>query len=153
MCISSCTSPLFYRYRFFPEEVSTYFKNILNMTLRYRKENNIVRDDFLDHVLSLKAKSKDNEMTDTDVVSHALSFLIDGFETTSSVVSYALYQLAVNPEVQENLRTEIEDTYTKNQNRIDYETLNDMPLLDAVISGTLFCFNWLILIFLNCIFN
>lgn len=60
---------------------------------------------------------------------------MDGFETTSSVASFTLYELAMNPEIQENLYQEIK-TSASNSTDIDFETLQNLPYLDKVLKGT-----------------
>lgn len=43
-------------FRFIPKDVEKWFTGILTETIKYRKENNIVRNDYLDMMLSLKDK-------------------------------------------------------------------------------------------------
>ena len=51
--------------------------------------------------------SSDNALEDGTVVAHAVSFLLAGYETTSSTVTYMSYLLALNPDIQERLANEI----------------------------------------------
>ena len=61
------------------------------------------------------------------------STLIDaGAESTSTVICRTLHQLALYPEVQDRLRAEI----VKAGRDLDYDTLNALPLLDAVCKET-----------------
>ena len=55
------------------------------------------------------AKSK-GVMTDEEVLDNSFGFLFAGHETTAITLSYASYELALHPEVQEKLQSEI-DTY------------------------------------------
>jgi cytochrome P450 len=47
-------------------------------------------------------------MTDAEIYANAVGFLIAGNETTSMTLSYTSYLLALNPDVQEKLQSEID---------------------------------------------
>ena len=58
-------------------------------------------------------------------------FFAAGFDTTGMMVTFVLYELARNPEVQEKLREEIESVI-QNHGEFKYEALADMTYLDQV---------------------
>lgn len=58
-----------------------------------------------------------------------------GFETSSTTLTFALYELALNVNIQETLQKEIEDLFTKNNNKITYEGVMGMEYLDCVVHG------------------
>jgi cytochrome P450 family 9 len=63
-------------------------------------------------------------------------FFFAGFDTVSTLMSFVAYELAMNPDIQERLRQEV-DEVQKNLNgaALKYEVLQDMPYMDCVISG------------------
>lgn len=63
--------------------------------------------------------------------------LLDGFFTTSIAMSFILYELAVHPEIQQNLRKEIQTISAKIQD-FDYDKVQSLNYLDMVIYGRLF---------------
>lgn len=81
--------------------------------------------------------------TDDILVANTFIFFIAGFETTASTISYCLYELALNPEIQVILREKIKQTLDANEGRLTYDTLKDLKYLDMVING------W----YWNCVFN
>lgn len=108
---------------------------IVTDAVKHREQNNIVRNDFL-HILSqLKKTCKDYEFTDIDVAAHATGFFSDGSETSAGVLSFVLYELSINPETQETLRQELTEAFEKNNNKLPYEVLQDLPYLEAVVQG------------------
>jgi cytochrome P450 family 6 len=68
-------------------------------------------------------------------VSLALTFIIGGFETSGSTLSFALYELALHPEIQQSLRAEILQVLRKHDSKLTYDVIQDMSYLDRVVSG------------------
>lgn len=73
--------------------------------------------------------------TDDILAANAFVFFVAGFETTASTISYCLYELAMNPEIQVKLREKIKQTLDANNGKLEYDTLKDMKYLDMVING------------------
>ena len=68
-------------------------------------------------------------------MAQALSFLIGGYETSSTTLSFALYELAMHPEIQQSLRAEIVQVLSKHGGKLTYDGIKDMSYLDRVVSG------------------
>ena len=68
-------------------------------------------------------------------VAQALIFLLAGYETSSSTLSFALYELALHPEIQQNLRAEIMQGLSKHDGKLTYDGIQEMLYLDRVVSG------------------
>lgn len=60
-----------------------------------------------------------------------------GFETSSTTMTMALYELAYRHEIQDKLRKEIDEVIKSHDDKITYQALNEMPYLDQVINGNL----------------
>ncbi len=56
------------------------------------------------------AQGKLFNFTDEQVVGHAIEMLLAGYETTANTLAYTSYLLALNPDIQEKLQSEI-DSY------------------------------------------
>jgi len=68
-------------------------------------------------------------------VAQALTFLLGGYETSGSTLSFALYELAMHPEIQQSLRAEILQELSKHDSRLTYDAIKNMSYLDRVVSG------------------
>jgi cytochrome P450 family 6 len=75
------------------------------------------------------------EFTDTLLASQAFIFFLAGFETSSTTLSFCLHELAINSQIQERLREEIDSTIKKYEGKITYDGINSMPYLDKVVDG------------------
>ena len=68
-------------------------------------------------------------------MAQALLFLIAGHETSASTMSFALYELALHPEIQQNLRAEIMQGLSKHDGKLTYDVIKEMMYLDRIVSG------------------
>lgn len=50
-------------------------------------------------------------------------------------MTFLVYELAFNPEIQEKLVEEIKETDRKNDGKLDYTAIHEMTYLDMVLSG------------------
>lgn len=60
------------------------------------------------------------------------------FETSSSIMSYLLYEIAKNPNYQNQLKIEIKDLYEKNYGNVTFDMINDLDFLHRMLIGKLF---------------
>jgi len=82
---------VFLKIQFVKQDVHDFFINLMKDALKYREENKIQREDFLDHLLHLKAKKG---LAEADMAAHTLSFFTDGFETSSIAICHAIYEVS-----------------------------------------------------------
>lgn len=125
-------------YKVFTKELIDFYSRIVRETVEYREKNQVKRNDFLDLLIELKnSPHEDGEfrLQMDDLIAQAFVFFIGGFETSSSTMSFALYELAQNPKVQEKARTNILKTLDDYQGELNYESLNDMIYIRQVVQG------------------
>uniref|UniRef100_A0A182SU18 Cytochrome P450 n=1 Tax=Anopheles maculatus TaxID=74869 RepID=A0A182SU18_9DIPT len=124
----------FYKFSFIPKDTEEFFIRIMQDAIRYRKTNKINRTDFLDHLLQLQERK---QITDVDIAGHGVSFFADGFETSSIVLTYCLYDLAKHSTIQQELRDEIRKAKETGDGSMSYEQLVEMPLLEQIVCETM----------------
>ncbi|XP_044262902.1 probable cytochrome P450 28a5 isoform X2 [Tribolium madens] len=121
--------------KFTPKDVEEKLTNIVVQILKYREDNNIVRNDFLQILHQIK--KKDPNFTNVDITAHAAGFFGDGYETSSIVMHFILYALASNPQTQSKLREEVTKAFEENHDSLPYEELQKLQYLDAVFNEAL----------------
>ncbi|KRT81786.1 cytochrome P450, partial [Oryctes borbonicus] len=150
---------------FFPKEVTEFFFNVVTQTIQMRESQGIVRPDMLnlliearkgktiydletnssnESALTTSENSNINKeykaakhLTDMDIAAQALVFFFGGFESAATLMSFTAYELALNPECQRKLQTEIDETLKECNGQLTYESLLKMKYMDMVLSETL----------------
>jgi hypothetical protein len=69
------------------------------------------------------------------LAAQAFVFFIAGFETSSTTMTFCLYELSLHQDIQDRLREEIDVVLRKHDGKITYEGIQEMEYLDKVISG------------------
>lgn len=76
--------------KFCPDKEANFIISLLNGTLKYRKENNVKRNDFLDYLIYLREKKG---ITDVETAAWSLTFFFDGIETSALTLSNIFYEV------------------------------------------------------------
>ncbi|KAM7288727.1 cytochrome P450 3A8-like [Ixodes scapularis] len=148
-------------------EVFLYFKNLCLKIIANRKETRGRQDDFLqlmmdaqDGVLEAAAESTssaneklfnlDSEikadtsfeggakaLTEEEAMAQCILFFVAGQESTSSVLAFTLYLLALHPEVQAKLREEADECFRQHGPDPSLDVVSKLKYLHGVVSGSL----------------
>lgn len=78
------------QFRFYPKETDEFFSNLTkeSMEMRLKGGENSNRKDYLFHLLQLREQK---QATHDDLVGHALTVLLNGYDTTGTALLHALY--------------------------------------------------------------
>lgn len=124
------------------EKVSNFFLRIVKETVNFREKNNIRRNDFMDLLIQLKNETTpelpenvSGKITIEQISAHAFVFFLAGFETSSSLMSYCLYELALQPSVQRKLREKNEQVLLRHNGVFSYEAIQEMTYMEQVLNG------------------
>ncbi|XP_058819736.1 cytochrome P450 6a8-like [Topomyia yanbarensis] len=126
-------------------EVSNFFMNAVRDTIEYREKNKIQRNDFMDLLIKLKnAEPIDDgtpeqlgRLTFNEIAAQAFVFFLAGFETSSTAMSYCLYELAKNQELQDKARKNVEEVLARNDGKMTYEAVHEMRYIENCINESL----------------
>jgi hypothetical protein len=69
------------------------------------------------------------------LAAQAFIFFVGGFETSSSTMTFCLYELSLHQDIQDRLREEIDVVLQKHDGKLTYEGIQEMEYLDKVVSG------------------
>ncbi|KAL1116774.1 hypothetical protein AAG570_005246 [Ranatra chinensis] len=147
--------------KFTADDVRDYFGGIIQETMDERARSGRVRNDFVQLMLQLKEKgsveiqtkdlsqeddylnisdkmiTESFQMDDQLLMAQAFNFLSAGFDATSTTLTYACFELARNPRVQDKLRAQIRSVVDKHGGAFTYQAIKEMPYLEQCLDETL----------------
>ncbi|XP_050530773.1 cytochrome P450 6k1-like isoform X2 [Daktulosphaira vitifoliae] len=130
---------------FFNMEVIYFLANVIKDAKTHRHVTGQKRNDFLQLLLdgendtnkNEENKFKEDKLTETQVIAQSVLFLIAGFETSSTLMAFTCYEMALNPDIQTELRIEINKVLKKFNGECTHEAIQEMQLLDMILYETL----------------
>ncbi|XP_067142854.1 uncharacterized protein [Centruroides vittatus] len=138
------------------EESLNYYKNFILHVINKREKEKLKAYDFLQLLLdaqkgvleisseeakeeemsNFKILPKHKTMSSDEMMAQCTLFLFAGNETTTNTVAFVLYYMALYPEYQAKLLREIDEIW-KTNDEMNFDVLNKMQYMDAVINETL----------------
>lgn len=143
----------FLRIRMSNPKIYEYVEKLINDTIDYREKNKVIRNDIFQYVQHITNKElddceivKNRKLSRIQMILTLQTFFVGGFETSSTVTSFAMLELAMNQDIQDKLRKNIRACLSSH-GELTYEALMEMEYLDWVINGKVhnlfyFCSNW-----------
>ncbi|KAB0801661.1 hypothetical protein PPYR_03847 [Photinus pyralis] len=141
----------YFRVRSVRKDVGDYFLKLSADIIKFREENNIVRDDLIHLLIQLRNNVDINETSDkllqenkikplltaSQVAANCLIIATADYEATASTISFCLYELALNPDVQESARREVVDALALHNDLFCYDVVNELIYLEQCLKETL----------------
>ncbi|XP_035662664.1 cytochrome P450 3A21-like [Branchiostoma floridae] len=133
---------------FFPREATDFFNGVMDQLLSMREtDGGKGRVDMLqimidahkekeDSTDGAKVHGKKQPLTRDDVVANGIGFFNAGYDTVSITLSFLLYHLALDQQIQDKVRQEIYDV-TDGESQVDYEAVQKMSYLEMCVMETL----------------
>ncbi|XP_050512635.1 probable cytochrome P450 6a23 isoform X2 [Diabrotica virgifera virgifera] len=136
--------------RSLPQFLEDFFVEVVNDIVTYREKNNVYRKDFMHLLIQLKNigkvtddgtikadSSKGVHLTMKEITAHSFVFFIAGFETSSTAMTYALFHLAQNQDIQDKARNQINAVLEKHNGVVSYDAIMEMQYLEQIILESL----------------
>ncbi|KAL9699478.1 hypothetical protein quinque_002919 [Culex quinquefasciatus] len=141
-----------FNFKFIAQDIEDFMMNVVRETLEYRESNNVVRKDIMQLLMQLRntgtvsmdkiwkveaATPSAKQLSLEQVTAHAFVFFAAGYETSSSTISFCLFELARNVNIQRKLQADIDQVLAKHNGAITYDSINEMKYLENCIDETL----------------
>lgn len=143
--------------QFMPNRTVKYFNNVIKSAIVHRRETKTVRNDFVQQMVTLLDKGfieiekhdpgddylkiRDNEdnfkleLNEDVMVGQSFVFLLAGFETTSTAMSHMCLDLALNSNLQERAREEVNKIWKSDD--LSYDQVKEMRFLEGCLKESL----------------
>ncbi|KAF6207106.1 hypothetical protein GE061_018345 [Apolygus lucorum] len=120
---------------------ANFCADFVREVIEHRKMTGFHRPDFVEILMKLRSDEVDKgedgkSLSDSLIIAQVFSFLVAGYETTTTTLSCALFELAQDAHAAEKLRTEAQDAMEL-CGSLNYESVNSMDFLDRVIKEVL----------------
>lgn len=113
-----------------------YMRNLVDDVIRQRRAAPTAGMDLLNLMLEARDPETDQRLDDANIRNQVITFLIAGHETTSGLLTFALYELLRNPGVLAQAYAEVDAVLPGDAAPV-YADLARMPVLDRVLKETL----------------
>ncbi|XP_071652895.1 probable cytochrome P450 6a23 [Temnothorax longispinosus] len=129
--------------------ITSFYTNIFRETVEYRQAHKVIKKDFMDLLIQLMEKghvdddkktdvtSTINKFTMKEAIAQSFIFFLAGFETSAATATFALYELAHNPDIQDKVHKEIDKVLAKHNDGLTCKAIKEMENLEKVIDETL----------------
>lgn len=114
------------------EEAAQFYKNVVHDTIEYRRINRIKKNDFMSLLM------ENDSLTFNEIWAQSVIFILAGFETTATKLTFCLYELARHRDIQKRARASIEEVLEKYDGKFTYEAIQEMHFLEQCINGEIF---------------
>ncbi|KAH8348768.1 hypothetical protein KR084_010851 [Drosophila pseudotakahashii] len=132
-----------FRIQIFTQDFAQFMRSTIGHVMQERERSGLLRNDLIDVLVGLRKEaaeepSKPHYAKNHDfLVAQAGVFFTAGFETSSSTMSFALYELAKHPEMQQRLREEINEALVEGGGTLTYEKIQSLEYLAMVVDEVL----------------
>ncbi|XP_018576754.1 cytochrome P450 6a2 isoform X1 [Anoplophora glabripennis] len=136
----------FLKVRMVDKDITEFFTKVVEDTVVYREKNNVSRNDVLQLLIDIKNNKEGREdgykgdgksLTMDELAAQCFVFFLAGFETSSTTATFVLFELATHQDIQDKVREEIRTVLAKHDDRITYDSLNEMAYMTQVIDEAL----------------
>lgn len=128
-----------WRMQFNTDEVTAFVMQLVQRTIAQRRQSGERRNDFMQLMMDMHlcdgGVDTDEGLSMEEMAAQSFIFFFAGFETSSTTMTYALYELALNGDIQQQLRDEIHECSAEDGDNFTYEQIQKMPYLDKVVCG------------------
>ncbi|XP_055696270.1 probable cytochrome P450 6a14 [Lutzomyia longipalpis] len=131
----------FLRMKIVVPEARDFYTGILRETIKYREETGTVRKDLIDMMLQIRRDGKLEDstevlgsMTFNEIAAQVFGFFIANFETSALTITACLFELSLQPHLQELAHEEIVRCAEED---VTYKSLMGMKYLTQVINEIL----------------
>ncbi|KAF5286959.1 hypothetical protein FQR65_LT12418 [Abscondita terminalis] len=119
------------------KDLTKFFVGLVKETIEFREKNSVNVKDAMQILIDQRdADNPCDRFTVEEIAAQIYIFYFAGFESSSSTMTFCLYELARHPHLQDKVKAEIAEVLSR-YGSVTYEAINNFKYLDQVINETL----------------
>lgn len=118
------------------KEVTTFFTEFIKKSVDYREQSRVIRKDFMQLLIDMK-NSEEQTLTFNELAAQCFLFFVAGFESSSLTMTFVLYEMSLNMNIQKRAREELLTVLEKYDGEITYDAIMELKYLQQVVDGKL----------------
>lgn len=125
----------------FTKDATKFFTKATKDALEERRSNPGVYADFMNIMAEAGGSEKEGKstgktvLTDSEIASQAVLFILAGYDTTASTMTFVMYHLVIYPEICDKVIAEIDDKL--GEAVPDYDNVHELTYLEMCINETM----------------
>lgn len=140
-----------FRLRFVDKQVQEFMTDIVRQNIEYREKNNIICKDVFQLLIQVRnagevqgegdwnlvKERRENVFSFEEIAAQSFEFYVGGYESSSTSMTFCLYEMARNPAIQQKAYDEIISVLKQHDNKLTYDALSEMKYLEKCLTGKL----------------
>lgn len=125
--------------RIVSKHAEEFFISMVKSVVQHKENSEMAQKDLISLLMKYNQRQLDENkpgLSDLEFAGHSMTFYLDGYETSSSELSFMLLELANHPDIQEKLRQEI-FTSINSICELDFDKLNSLQYLTMTMNEAL----------------
>jgi cytochrome P450 family 6 len=123
------------RIKLTPDDVSKFYMDVVKSIIDYRSNNKDVnRADLMNILINLM---ENENLSLEQVTAQSFFYFVAGYETSSTTLTFMLYEMSQCQELQEKARQEVLSVMEKHHGELTYEAISEMSFIEKIINETL----------------
>ncbi|ALC41832.1 Cyp6g2 [Drosophila busckii] len=131
-----------------PAEPTKFLRKTINYVMAERERSQKTRNDLIDLLIDFKRATQQQSKSQQQqskqfvfegdiLVAQAVLFFTAGFESSSSTMAFALYELARHPDVQQRVRAEIKSALIASAGLITQQLIDNLSYMQLILHEVL----------------
>ncbi|CAF1157309.1 unnamed protein product [Adineta ricciae] len=117
------------------QEIQQVVQNIINQRLKGLTKSTCKGSDLLDLLLASKGDEKTQKFSQQEISNEAITFVLAGHETTSTLMAWTLYNLANHPDSYQQCQTEVDSILLNDE--LNISTISLLTYTEMVLKESL----------------
>jgi cytochrome P450 family 6 len=123
------------RMKLTPSDVSDFYMDVVKSIVDYRSQiKNVDQPDLMNILINMM---KSENLSMEQVTAQSFFYFVAGYETSSTALTFCIYELSQNQELQEKARVEASQCSLKHHGKLTYEAISEMDFIEKIIKETL----------------